>query len=85
MAPLCASPAESAAVINATVRMPLALHGQDDTFPAWKKRRTTTSPTHVSYEVATFSTSAHRRFVRSIVQTRRDSTPTRALQCANAM
>jgi hypothetical protein len=55
MAPLCASPAESAAVINATVRMPLALHGQDDTFPAWKRRRTTASPKHVSYACATFS------------------------------
>jgi hypothetical protein len=55
MAPICASTSEHKAVINATVSLPLSVHGQDDTFPAWQRRRTTARPKHVSYEFATFS------------------------------
>jgi hypothetical protein len=38
-----------------TGSMPLSSHGQDDTFPAGKRRMTTASPKNVSYEFAKFS------------------------------
>jgi hypothetical protein len=45
----------TAALAPGTVMMPLSSPGQEVTFPAWTRRRTTARPNNVSYACATFS------------------------------